>query len=68
MLRIVECTAREDKLQEARRKLSLINYRSNFDCGDLVPVFIVMPNSAEKSEKGFCGEVSREFRNKIKGS
>uniref|UniRef100_A0A1I8BCR1 S1 motif domain-containing protein n=1 Tax=Meloidogyne hapla TaxID=6305 RepID=A0A1I8BCR1_MELHA len=43
--RIVECTARCDKLQESRRKLSILNYRSVFNPGNVVAVFIVSKSS-----------------------
>ncbi|KAI3418862.1 hypothetical protein GPALN_007962 [Globodera pallida] len=63
--RIVECTCIPDKVQESRKKLSLIRYREEFNTGNIVPVFIV--DTAKKEEEDtdqphIIGEINPDFR------
>ncbi|KAL3096989.1 hypothetical protein niasHS_002705 [Heterodera schachtii] len=61
--RIVECTAISEKVQEPRKKLSLIRYREQFDFGNVVPVFIVDTAKKEGTDQThFTGEINPEFR------
>ncbi|CAK5090944.1 unnamed protein product [Meloidogyne enterolobii] len=57
--RIVECTARCDKLQESRRKLSILNYRSVFKPGNVVAVFIVSKSS--NTTNNVFAEINPDF-------
>uniref|UniRef100_A0A914GQJ6 Uncharacterized protein n=1 Tax=Globodera rostochiensis TaxID=31243 RepID=A0A914GQJ6_GLORO len=63
--RIVECTCIPDKVQEPRKKFSLIRYREEFSTGNIVPVFIV--DTAKKEEEDtdqshIIGEINPDFR------
>ncbi|KAF7639764.1 hypothetical protein Mgra_00000686 [Meloidogyne graminicola] len=57
--RIVECTARCDKLNESRRKLSILNYRSEFNLGNVITTFIV--KKSQNTTTYLSAEINPDF-------